>query len=116
MSDAKKIVQSVMKSLEVVCTLTNCRKKTSTPYNVDPRKRWVTGLKLRDPGFDGCLACDAEAMGGPFDLTHTCTFVEVNLCPGCAQQLLGTTEADYVRLEKAEQIAAGKRPVTELIQ
>jgi hypothetical protein len=103
------------------CTLSDCKNNTMFPFNRDPRKRWIIDLELLDS--DGCMACDAEVLGRMStseqmvtDLTHTCVSRKVSLCPSCAKELLNLTEDSYARLERAEKIAQGKLPVTELVQ
>jgi hypothetical protein len=84
------------------------------PFSRDPRKRWIIDLELRDS--DNCMACDAEALGSATNLTHTCIVRKVSLCPACAKNLLNLTEEHYARLERAEKIAKGLLPASELLQ
>ena len=96
------------------CTVVDCSHSTVAPLNRDPRKRWILNLELLDS--EGCMACDAMTLGQLTDLTHTCIIRKMNICPSCAATLLNLTEEHYRRLEKAEEIARGKRPASELVQ
>jgi hypothetical protein len=97
------------------CTLADCKRSTVVPHHNDPRKRWVTDLNLRDD--ENCAACaEDKSEHGPSKLTHTCTVRIVHMCPQCSATMLNLTEEHYRRLERAERIAAGVQPASELVQ